>query len=488
MYFAYVYAYHIKKTTVFYLHLFVSLTYLYTYKKNIDYIDYEQNLQKIIAFVSTLQIIPTLSIFLIFIFLYKTNLNTKNLLYWIFLIVLTNNVHMHFVYTYNNYIENTNFFNTLLSHSIGAVHPIIIFTALLIQKWIILNKNKYYFGTLSVAIWTGMLWSSNLFGWGGLWSWDPIENISFFYWCCLLYCTHYPTRTRYIITYLLTYDIYLTFLFKINIIESVHIFSSNSFVYNVNNYFILYTGLIVYVTTLFVILKEKKQRVQYNGAIPILIMLVWVLPFVSLHFYSSTYSELQSIVFISIWMTCYLMLLLYIIIITKTKWSLLSINPILMQNCFVSAKKRLSFFILKHLFYFVIIGCFIAYYLETLEYNEKVHEMQSVMSRYNEIYIQNNNYVHHIKSILYNHYHGVRLTIENEENEFRVQKSHYLVHYSTQTLIKKATTTIYEMYTDLKSVYMYTTKLKTTMYMKSYTLNIIIFSFIIYQIFWAKLK
>lgn len=90
-------------------------------------------------------------------------------------------------------------FNIILTHTLVSIHPPLILLSisfvrmlylifytnfiytiqcfnLIIQKYYLVI---YYILTLSIIL--GSFWSINLFGWGGWWIWDPIENISFFF-------------------------------------------------------------------------------------------------------------------------------------------------------------------------------------------------------------------------------------------------------------------------------------------------------------------
>ncbi|MBN1962846.1 MAG: heme lyase CcmF/NrfE family subunit [Deltaproteobacteria bacterium] len=93
-------------------------------------------------------------------------------------------------------------------------------------------------GFLGLGILTGSWWSYEILGWGGYWSWDPIENASLIPWLTATACLHaiiIQKRQKFlalltlalaIITFLLT--IFGTFITRSGIINSVHAFTQST--------------------------------------------------------------------------------------------------------------------------------------------------------------------------------------------------------------------------------------------------------------------
>src|ERR1043166_2773218 len=100
------------------------------------------------------------------------------------------------------------------------------------RKWTLLS---WLF--LSIGICLGMWWAYVELGWGGYWSWDPVENASFLPWLTMTAFLHSVmiqekrgmlkrwNLTLIIVTFLLT--IFGTFLTRSGVIASVHSFTQS---------------------------------------------------------------------------------------------------------------------------------------------------------------------------------------------------------------------------------------------------------------------
>src|SRR5690606_8025404 len=160
-------------------------------------------------------------------------------------------------------------FNIILDNTYLIFHPpIILFSVLIIKYQIItelslntkFNNNNIYkniyiyiYVILIIGIITGSLWSSYLFGWGGWWIWDPIENISITYIFFIIFLIHIKNNNKYkneILKIIIFYDYLFFFLFKLNYISSLHIFKSNIFYikYNLFIYIIIFFIILLYIT------------------------------------------------------------------------------------------------------------------------------------------------------------------------------------------------------------------------------------------------
>ena len=116
----------------------------------------------------------------------KININTYNLFILLFIILIK---YFNFYLNSNLFNSNNAIFNPLLTHFLVFIHPPLILVLLLLLK----NNNfkqkniKLLFFCFSFTLFLGSYWATSVFGWGGWWSWDPIENISLIYWFILFF-------------------------------------------------------------------------------------------------------------------------------------------------------------------------------------------------------------------------------------------------------------------------------------------------------------
>jgi cytochrome c biogenesis factor len=168
-------------------------------------------------------------------------------------------LYYYFPVEYLNYLHTYFNSNIILSHSLVSIHPplilIIILFIRLFSNIFISNlqlvysfiQNKYYlfyyyifFFILTFAIILGSFWSINLFGWGGWWIWDPIENISFIYWLFFLILLHFRQSLFILLLWhilLLLIDYIFFCSFKLNLLLSLHIFKNVLFILNINYFY-----------------------------------------------------------------------------------------------------------------------------------------------------------------------------------------------------------------------------------------------------------
>lgn len=150
-----------------------------------------------------------------------------------------------------NYSIDISIVNPLLTHSLSLIHPPLILLSFFIFKCILIfqfyslfykleiikfNKLYYFcFFILLTGIILGSYWSVNLFGWGGWWIWDPIENIALIYFFLLLIIIHSNKKLFYYYLYLAFFiDYYFHFSYKINLFKSIHTFKINFIQFNIN--------------------------------------------------------------------------------------------------------------------------------------------------------------------------------------------------------------------------------------------------------------
>lgn len=209
----------------------------------------------------------------------KINVNTYSLLIMFILMLVK---YFNFYLNSNLFNSNNAIFNPLLTHFLVFIHPPLILISLLILKTINLKQSKikllFYF--FSFTLFLGSYWATSVFGWGGWWSWDPIENISLVYWFLFFLYIHKVNKISvYYYIYIFTADFFLFFFLKFNNFQSIHIFK------------IIYINLqldfiIVYCIFFFIfcynILKNKKSNIKFNimsvaNAIIVTIIFVFIL-------------------------------------------------------------------------------------------------------------------------------------------------------------------------------------------------------------------
>ena len=104
-----------------------------------------------------------------------------------------------------------------------------------LRRWVLVGWLFLTIGNL-----VGAWWAYNTLGWGGYWSWDPVENASLMPWLTGTALVHSVVMMRrrqmffvwtailVAVTFLLT--IFGTFLTRSGIAASVHAFSDNTFI------------------------------------------------------------------------------------------------------------------------------------------------------------------------------------------------------------------------------------------------------------------
>ncbi|YP_007890060.1 heme lyase (mitochondrion) [Naegleria fowleri] len=186
--------------------------------------------------------------------------NNKNtLILFIYMFIILYSVYIN---TKIYYFNNTTF-NPLLTHFLVIVHPPILITITFliknsIFKYISINKLILILG---ISILLGSYWANSLFGWGGWWSWDPIENIALVNWIIFLLYIH--KYNKKIIGSILILDFFLLLVIKCNNLQSIHVFKIVNL--NLQNYFIIMYTL--YVLFSYAYTKKKNNNYYINNNI-----------------------------------------------------------------------------------------------------------------------------------------------------------------------------------------------------------------------------
>lgn len=148
--------------------------------------------------------------------------------------------------------------NPLLQNNfLVAIHPVLLYlglTGLVIPYAITLGnivakdltanielKRAYLLlstSLLGLGILLGALWSYQVLGWGGYWSWDPVENAALLPWVIAIGSIHgirqykvkkvLPNFTHILIISAFSATIFTTFVTRSGILESLHAFSESS--------------------------------------------------------------------------------------------------------------------------------------------------------------------------------------------------------------------------------------------------------------------
>jgi hypothetical protein len=385
----------------FFYRSFLFINFILYFLFSWDYIVPNISIQHVNIYTSILNFISTfwtineyyitIQLFLLSIIIYylnniiiKKQLNFSILLISLYIFYIMINVLNYNYIEIINYIPNTiTNFNTILSHTLVSIHPpLILFSILCLRVLILfysniiiyLSKIKmfsfiqiytliYYILTISIIL--GSFWSINLFGWGGWWIWDPIENISFFYWLLLLVLIHTPIQSKkllYFILYLFVYDYFFFCTFKLSLLNSLHIFK-NSLVYtNIFYFFYLFFCYIFIFLLIYTMILTKK-------IIKISIPNLWLFYILSVLMFFYLYNLFASI-FITVNYSQNLLNIIYIplLYIINFEFNKQILNKILWTSfiiigIFLIMDINIFFFYLLYLFLFCLIYPFaLTYY------------------------------------------------------------------------------------------------------------------------------
>ena len=118
--------------------------------------------------------------------------------------------YFNFYLNSNLFYSNNSLFNPLLTHFLVFIHPPMILILLLLLKLNNFSNKKInlLFYLFTFTLFLGSYWATSVFGWGGWWSWDPIENISLMYWFLFMLYIHKIkkiTNMIYYFIFLLTF-------------------------------------------------------------------------------------------------------------------------------------------------------------------------------------------------------------------------------------------------------------------------------------------
>ncbi len=134
------------------------------------------------------------------------------------------------------------------------------------RRWTLLA-----WGFLSVGIVLGAWWSYEVLGWGGFWSWDPVENASFLPWLCATAFIHSVMvqerrgmlRVWNLSLVLATFSLTIlgTFLTRSGVIDSVHAFTES----DIGPWILSFFGVVVAVSI--GLIGWRGDRLRSPGAI-----------------------------------------------------------------------------------------------------------------------------------------------------------------------------------------------------------------------------
>lgn len=258
------------------------------------------------------------------------NTNAYNLIIIFLLFIIK---YFSFYLNSNLFYTNSSLFNPLLTHFLVFIHPpIILLLLLLLKNNNFRNRNmKRYFYFFTFTLFLGSYWATSVFGWGGWWSWDPIENISLLYWLLLLFYIHKLTKNNHITYYIIfTVDFYLFFFMKFNNFQSIHLFK---IIYiNLQNHFIY---LYLLLTILACYLLYKKNNIKYKLTVLLYLIkhIMIVIILFTFYFYIHTIINTMFLYYILVYIT--LIVVVTVIILQKIKkiqYSIILIYIITVSN------------------------------------------------------------------------------------------------------------------------------------------------------------
>ena len=190
------------------------------------------------------------------------------------------------IISYIQHIQNiTNTINIMTEYQlynnyIVAIHPPMLIIALTL--FYIINEKKkkennsiiISYKILSSAIVLGGIWASSIFGWGGFWIWDPIENIIIIYLYILTTWIHKKeTEIKSSNMYIIWYIIFT----KTNIINGLHSFNEINEINALENMWIWSNTYIIILMLIWFYkkkyVKKKKNIWTWSKAIPITLII-----------------------------------------------------------------------------------------------------------------------------------------------------------------------------------------------------------------------
>jgi len=304
---------------------------------------------------------------MIFFFIYNKKkylfFNSINLFYFILFTLFT---YYNFYINSNIFYTNTSIFNPLLTHFLVFIHPPMILTILLLIK----NKNYenkkiinyFYYFTFTLLL--GSYWATSVFGWGGWWTWDPIENITLIYWFLLLFYIHKINKIKnYIYLFLLFIDFYLFFFLKFNNFQSIHVFK---LIYiNIQFHFIYI--YIIFNILIFLLYFKKTNKLNTSLFYIINTYIIYIVLAIISYMYIYMYVHKTFLFYILIMSTIFLYLLLltrvkkeiyflcYLLLITILYKQIYMYFIYLFYSIMNIKIKKYYFFYITHLFFLIII-------------------------------------------------------------------------------------------------------------------------------------
>ena len=202
----------------------------------------------------------------------------------IFFLLLVNFAAKPFALTEGGIPADGNGLNPLLQYPEMVIHPPMLYLgyvgmtvpfafglgALIMkypgEKWIHITRRwtMVAWAFLTVGISLGSHWAYNVLGWGGYWSWDPVENASFMPWLTGLAFLHSVMMQEkrgmlkiwnvWLIFSTFFLSILGTFLTRSGVISSVHAFAQSS----IGTWFLVFLG-IVFAACLAAFLKNRSH-------------------------------------------------------------------------------------------------------------------------------------------------------------------------------------------------------------------------------------
>jgi cytochrome c biogenesis factor len=241
----------------------------------------------------------------------KININSYNLLILLLLLLFK---FFNFYTNSNLFNSNNAIFNPLLTHFLVFIHPPIILILLLTLKNINFQykKLKIFFYIYTFTLFLGSYWATSVFGWGGWWSWDPIENISLTYWFIFLLFIHRINKySMSLYIYFFAIDFFLFFFLKFNNFQSVHIFK---IIYiNLQSYFIVMYFVFIFIFSYYV-LKNKKSRSFTSIVLILNITGIVILFFFMIYIYIYISINQLFMYYILVYLSLFILFLLYYIL------------------------------------------------------------------------------------------------------------------------------------------------------------------------------
>jgi cytochrome c-type biogenesis protein CcmF len=129
---------------------------------------------------------------------------------------------------------------------------------------------------LTAGIFLGSHWSYRELGWGGIWAWDPVENVSLLPWLCSIAALHLSYEQNYFskiksflfgfsVSFIFILSLFATFIVRSGFVSSIHSFTQNSSRSSLFLFFIILLVLIFLFSSFIYYKPYINNKIKYSN-------------------------------------------------------------------------------------------------------------------------------------------------------------------------------------------------------------------------------